>query len=141
MKIYLASPFFNSEEINHVDNVVSLLRLEGHTVFNPKENQLEQHESGSRAWRTDVFRNDLRHIDWCDAVVSIVKDNYDDTGTSFELGYAYKSGKLVYVYNPSGNTINLMLTDSLHGYFESLGEIAEYDFETAPIKPYEGNVI
>jgi nucleoside 2-deoxyribosyltransferase len=141
MRIYLASPFFNDEENKHVDEVATLLRLEGHTVFNPKENQLEQHEFGTRAWRTDVYRNDINHIKWCDAIVAILKDNYDDTGTAFEVGYAYAIGKPVYIYNPSKNTLNLMITDSLHAYFETLPEIAEYDFETAPIKPYEKEVI
>lgn len=136
MKFYLASPFFNEEELKHVNHIESMLRLEGHTVFSPREQQLPEFEFGSFEWRTNVFRNDINHIKWADAVIAILADNYDDTGTAFEVGYAYAVGKPVYVYNPTGNIINLMVTDSLHGYFETLAEVAEYDFHEAPPKPY-----
>ncbi len=136
MKFYLASPFFNEEENGYVNQLETVLRLEGHTVFSPREQQIPSLEFGSFEWRTNVFRNDINHIKWADAVIAIVKDNYDDTGTSFEVGYAYAMGKPVYLYNPTGNIINLMLTDALHAYFETIGEVAEYDFHTAPPKPY-----
>lgn len=136
MKIYLASPFFCPEELEHVEQLEKMLRELGHEVFSPREAQLPELEFGSFEWRTNVFRNDLNHIKWADIVVGIVKDNYDDTGTAWELGASYILGKPVYLYNPSGNIINLMLTDSLHGYFESVEEIKAYDFEKAPPKPY-----
>ena len=138
MKIYLASPFFNETELKHVEQIETILRLEGHTVFSPRENQLPQFELGSFEWRTNVFRNDINHIKWADCVVAIVSDNYDDTGTSFEVGYAYAMGKPIYVYNPNGeeSILNLMVTDALHGYFETLGDVATYDFQEAPAKPY-----
>lgn len=136
MKIYLAAPFFNQTELSHVEAIEKILRSQGHTVFSPRENQLPQFEFGSYEWRTNVFRNDVNHIKWCDAVVSIVGDNYDDTGTAWELGASFILGKPIYLYNPTGNIINLMLTDSLHGYFESLTSLSFYDFETAPPKPY-----
>lgn len=136
MKIYLASPFFNEEELKHVEALESTLRSLGHTVFSPREAQLPEMEFGSFEWRTNIFRNDLNHIKWADCIVGIIDDNYGDTGTAWELGAAYILGKPVYLYNPTGNIINLMLTDSLHGYFESLAEIQEYDFHNAPAKPY-----
>lgn len=113
-----------------------ILRTQGHTVFSPREEQLPEFEFGSYEWRTNVFRNDLNHIKWCDAIVAIIDDNYGDTGTAWEMGAGYILGKPVYLYNPSGNIINLMLTDSLHGYFETLVEIQQYDFDIAKPKPY-----
>ena len=136
MKIYLASPFFNEKELKHVAMLERILRTQGHTVFSPREEQLPEFEFGSYEWRTNVFRNDLNHIKWCDAIVSIIGDNYDDTGTAWEMGAGYILGKPVYLYNPTGNIINLMLTDSIHGYFESLRAIQRYDFETAKPIPY-----
>jgi nucleoside 2-deoxyribosyltransferase len=141
MKIYLASPFFNEKELKHVSEVENVLRSLGHTVFSPREHQLSDFEFGSVEWRTHVFRNDVDHIKWCDAIVAIIKDNYDDTGTAWELGFGYAIGKPIYVYNPTGKPLNLMVTDSLHAYFETIEEIKEYDFETSPIKPYLKEVI
>lgn len=135
-KVYLASPFFNEEELFHVKNAEDVLRAKGFEVFSPREAQLPEFEFGSYEWRTNVFRNDINHIKNADFVFAIIGDNYDDTGTAFEVGYAYAIGKPVYVYNPTGNIINLMITDALHGYFESLIEVIDYDFEKAPAKPY-----
>ncbi|MEX3713402.1 nucleoside 2-deoxyribosyltransferase [Cytobacillus horneckiae] len=138
-KIYLASPFFDvdgREETVHVKKAEEVLRALGHEVFSPRENQLPELEYGSFEWRTNVFRSDIKHIQWADIVFAIVGDNYDDTGTSFEAGYAFGIGKPFMVFNPTGNIINLMLTDSLHAYFEDWNEVARYDFNMLPIKPY-----
>lgn len=140
-KIYLASPFFTDKQLAYVDIAEKLLRKQGHTVFSPRENQLEGYEFGSREWRTDVFRNDIKHIHWCDYVLAILRDNYDDTGTAMEVGYAFALGKPVLVINPDDTTLNLMITDSLHAYFTSWTDLLNYDFETLPIKPYTGDVI
>jgi nucleoside 2-deoxyribosyltransferase len=141
-KIYLASPFFNDEENSYVEIAENLLRKQGHTVFSPRENQLPGVEFGSREWRTDVFRNDIKHIQWCDVVFAINKHFYDDTGTAMEIGYAYAISKPILVINPKkANTLNLMVTDALHAYFESWSEVLNYDFNTLPIKPYNKGVI
>lgn len=140
VKIYCASPFFTEEELKHVQDVENALSK--HTVFSPRKHQLEHHEFGSRAWRTDVYRNDINHIKWCDVVVAILtQGNYDDVGTAMEVGYATALGKPVVLYNPSGKTLNLMVADALHAYIEDLDELKNYDFETLPIMPYEKEVI
>lgn len=140
-KIYLASPFFDDNENHHVENMEKILRKMGHTVFSPRENQLDHLEFGSRAWRTDVFRNDINHIQWADIVFAINKGFYDDTGTAMEIGYAYALGKPILVYNPTSEKLNLMVTDSLHAYFTNFSDILNYDFNTLPIRPYNGEVI
>lgn len=139
-KIYCASPFFTEEELKHVQDVENA--LSNHIIFSPRQHQLEQHEFGSRAWRTDVYRNDVNHIKWCDVVVAILtQGNYDDVGTAMEVGYATALGKPVVVYNPSGKIQNLMVSDSLHAYIEDLDELKNYDFNTLPIIPYEKEVV
>lgn len=141
-KIYLASPFFTPEELKHVEVVETILRGKGHLVFSPREHQLEGVEFGSREWRTDVFRNDINHIKWCDFVVAIMtKGNYDDAGTSFEVGYAYALGKPVIIYNPEKNVLNLMIADSLQAYITGQHELLTYNFETMDVRPYKGSVI
>lgn len=138
-KIYLASPFFDvdgREETVHVEKAEQVLRALGHTVFSPRESQLPEFEFGSFEWRTFVFKNDMEHIKWADMIFGIIGENYDDTGTAWELGYAYAMGKPVLLFNPKGEIINLMITDSLHAYFEDWNEVESYDFDTLPSKPY-----
>jgi nucleoside 2-deoxyribosyltransferase len=140
-KIYLASPFFNATELRHVAEAEKVLRDLGHIVFSPRENQLKDLEFGSVEWRTNVFRSDINHIQWADYVFAILGDNYDDTGTAMEVGYAFALGKPILVFNPTGNVLNLMITDSLHAYFESWDEVKAYDFVNLPIKPYTKSVV
>jgi nucleoside 2-deoxyribosyltransferase len=141
-KVYLASPFFNNLELKHVKAAEQILRGKGHLVFSPRENQIEESEFGSREWRTDVFRNDINHIKWCDYVVAILtQGNYDDSGTAMEVGYAYALGKPIIVYNPEKKKLNLMISDSLHAYIEDEHDLMLYNFETMEIRPYKGEVI
>lgn len=129
-KIYLASPFFNDMEIERVDKVKEILDSKGLDVFSPKEHQNPQFEFGSKEWRKATFENDVKHIDWCDVVVAIISQgNYDDSGTAWELGYAYATNKPVVLVNLTGETINLMIADSLHALITSYDELKNYDFD------------
>lgn len=140
-KIYLASPFFNEAELERVDRVKEILDARGLEVFSPKEHQNPQFEFGSMEWRRATFKNDVDHIDWCDVVVAIISQgNYDDSGTAWELGYAYATNKPVVLVNVTGETINLMIADSLHALITSYEELKEYDFEKMPKVEYTNYV-
>ena len=136
-KVYLASPFFDDAELERVDKVKEILNSKGLEIFSPKEHQNEHLEFGSIEWRKATFENDVKHIDWCDVVVAIIcKGNYDDSGTAWELGYAYATNKPVVLVNITGETINLMIADSIHALITSYDELKEYDFEKMEKKPY-----
>ena len=136
-KIYLAAPFFNESEIARVDKVKKILRDKGLDVFVPMEHQNPQFEFGSMEWRKATFKNDVDHIDWADLVVAIIANgNYDDSGTAWELGYAYATNKPVILVNPTGETINLMIADSLHALIQSYAGLENYDFNTLERKEY-----
>ena len=136
-KIYLASPFFDDAELERVDKVKEILDSKGLEVFSPKEHQNKHLEFGSMEWRKATFENDVKHIDWCDVVVAIIcKGNYDDSGTAWELGYAYATNKPVVLVNITGETINLMIANSLHALIISYDELKEYDFDKLEKIPY-----
>lgn len=136
-KIYLASPFFNDAEVERMEKVRDILRAKGLEVFVPNEHQNPELEFGSIEWRKATFENDVKHIDWCDLVVSIISNgNYDDSGTAWELGYAYATGKPVILVNVTGETINLMIADSLHALITSYDELEAYDFGDLKRIPY-----
>lgn len=140
-KIYLASPFFNDVELERVDKVKEILDSKGLEVFSPKEHQHKDLEFGTDAWRCATFSNDVKHIDWCDCVVAIIcNGNYDDSGTAWELGYAYANGKPVILVNLTGETINLMIADSLHALVTSYEELKDYDFEELKKITYDNYV-
>ena len=136
-KIYLASPFFNSEETNKLEIVKTILRDKGLDVFVPNEHQNPQLEFGSLEWRAATFKSDVDAIDNCDVMVAVnCQGNYDDAGTMWEIGYAFAKGIPVVLFNNTGKTINLMIADSLHSLLTSYDELQEYDFDKLEKKPY-----
>ena len=136
-KIYLASPFFNDTELVRMVKVLSCLRNKGHEVFSPYENQNKHLEFGSIEWRKATFEGDVNGIEEADVVVAIVSNGcYSDSGTTWEVGYAYAKGIPVVVVNLSNKELNLMISDSLHAYISSIEELEEYNFDKMEKKPY-----
>lgn len=136
-KIYLASPFFDDTEKEILNKAKDILRGKGLEVFVPMEHQHTHLEFGTLEWRAATFKSDVDAIDEADVVVALInKGNYDDSGTAWEIGYAYAKGIDVVVVNVTGNTINLMLADSLHSVLTSYEELEAYDFDKMEKKPY-----
>ena len=120
------------EADGNMERAVDILREKGLDVFVPNEHQSPL-EFGSREWRDETFKSDVNGIDNADVVVAIISQgNYDDSGTAWEIGYAYATNKPVVLVNLTGDTINLMIADSLHSLIKSYDELMEYDFETLP---------
>ena len=69
-------------------------------------------------------------------VAVINQGNYDDSGTAWEIGYAYATNKPIIVVNVTGETINLMIADSLHALITSYEELENYDFNALQKVPY-----
>lgn len=136
-KVYLASPFFDDVEKERMGKVRDILRAKGLDVFVPLEHQHPEFEFGSREWRKATFKGDINGINEADVTVAIIsKGNYDDSGTAFECGYSYALNKPVIVVNLTGDTINLMIADSLHAILTSYEQLEEYDFDKLPVVEY-----
>lgn len=141
MKIYLASPFFNNEEKHEIDivkQVEKILKSKGLTVFSPRLNQMDHLEPGTRQWSIETFTNDKKFIDWAEVIVGVYHGNYSDSGTAWELGYAYGTNKPIIVVHV-GNDSNLMVHEGAHANI-TLSELEDYDFEKMPSSFYDGDM-
>lgn len=97
-KFYLASPFFTERQRDTVCKVANILRAAGHEVFVPMEHKIEDAWSYSpKEWAEKVFAMDLDAIRACDEVVALYYGLYSDTGTAFEIGYAYAAQMPVHI--------------------------------------------
>lgn len=141
MKVYLASPFFNEYELACVKRAEEILSARGFCVFSPRLNEVCGEDAPrDAAWSLATFCNDRRFIDWADAVVALYHGGVSDSGTAWEIGYAYASRKpvvVVHVGRDTANGSNLMVHEGCHANI-SLDELSDYDFERMPPKPYEG---
>ena len=97
MKVYLASPFFNEEELKIYNEVIDLLRSEGDlSVFVPREHTIPNAwDLPNHIWGENVFAVDYLAITQCDVVVVLNFGMYSDSGTAWECGCAFALGKQV----------------------------------------------
>jgi len=96
MKIYLASPFFNINEILMYEGAIEGLRAKGYDVYVPREHTIEgAWQMPNKTWAGYVFDEDVRAINDCDVVLVMNHGMYSDSGTAWEAGYAMAAGKRV----------------------------------------------
>lgn len=96
MKIYLASPFFNNEELKYYRIAIERLRTSGYDVFVPQEHEVEgAWEMSNEEWAERVYSMDEKAIWSCDVVIVLNFGLYSDSGTAWEAGYAKAQGKRV----------------------------------------------
>ena len=81
LKLYFAAPLFTSAERDWNAAIAAGLRAGGHEVFVPQEQ-----EPGDAP---GIFAGDVAGIDWADALVAVMDSTDPDSGTSWEVGYAY----------------------------------------------------
>lgn len=101
MKVYLASPFFKDEEIAIYNRAIEILRGQsGIDLFVPREHTIPNGwDLPNHIWGENVFAVDLLALQKSDVVVVLNYGLYSDSGTAWECGYAYATGKQVVVVN------------------------------------------
>ena len=82
MKLYFAGPLFTTPERTWNAEVTAALRAAGHEVFLPQEQEPGRDAAG-------IFATDVGGIDWADGLVAIMDGPDPDSGTSWEVGYAF----------------------------------------------------
>ena len=121
MRIYFAGPLFTTGERDFNSAVGARLRGAGHEVFLPQYQELNSYDPAR------IFRNDVDHVDWSTVVVGIMDGSDPDSGTAWEIGYAYAKGTPIILLRTDfrewgGRTgdapYNLMLTESATEHIE-----------------------
>lgn len=84
MKVYIASPFFNDEEVSRVKKMESVLESRGYDVYSPMRDGIILTPDATSEDRLNTYRDNIDHVMSADVLVVIVATK--DTGTSVELG-------------------------------------------------------
>jgi nucleoside 2-deoxyribosyltransferase len=112
MRIYFAGPLFTSAERDWNTALAAELREAGHEVFLPQEQEPGKDAAG-------IFATDVGGIDWADCLVAIMDGADPDSGTAWEVGYAFRKKPIVLVRTDmrrdaasGGSGYNPMLTES-----------------------------
>lgn len=133
MKIYLASPFFTEYQRNALYKAFSVINKHltkiGYNTewFIPMEHFIEGGEYlPNHIWGKKVFFMDKVGIDNCDIVIALDFGFSADSGTAWEIGYAFAKYKKVYCINMGDcGCRSLMLVNGCTEYFNDLQDFVE----------------
>lgn len=94
MRIYLASPIFTQVERRWNREIAEGIRrhVPGAMVVLPQDFKVSKKYNDSHHFG-QIFRMCVEEIDRCDVLVAVLDGPDADSGTCFEVGYAYAHGK------------------------------------------------
>jgi len=112
-KLFLSGPLFTVAERDFNAGLARFLEAQGFEVWLPQE---QATRGGAKA----IFQSCVNGIEWADAVVACMDGPDPDSGTAWEVGYAYAKGKPIVSYrsdfrevgDAKGVSYNLMLSEA-----------------------------
>ena len=93
--IYIAGPFFTDKERAFLKVVIESVKkfFPNEELFIPMEHFIPNGENlSNNEWAEAVFKMDVEALNKCDRVVAAYLGLRSDTGTAWEIGYAYAKG-------------------------------------------------
>ncbi len=116
-KVYLAAPLFSEAEKTFNRKISDLLASHSFLVYLPQDVGDDTH-CRDGAEHQYIFESHVRALDSTDLLVAVIDGADADSGTSWEMGYAYRRGIPVYAvrtdFRIAGHheLVNLMLEQS-----------------------------
>jgi nucleoside 2-deoxyribosyltransferase/predicted secreted protein len=116
-RVYLAAPLFSEAERAYNLSITGQLRNDFFDVYLPQEAGDDSH-TRNKDEQVRIFSENLKALEDSDLIVAIIDGADADSGTAWEMGYAYARGKPVIAlrtdFRRSGNDekVNLMLEES-----------------------------
>jgi len=123
MNVYIAAPFFNNDQLRVVKNIELELDIANIKYYSPRsEGILKDMTPEQRKERMSyLFQQNVKHLNLCSHLLAVI-DNYD-TGTVWEMGYAYAKGSEILTYTNYHHGINVMLNESIIGHCMEIWQI------------------
>lgn len=116
-RVYLAAPLFSQAECHWNLEIAAALRACAYEVYLPQETGDSDASRGADAHQM-IFQENHRALDAADLVVAVIDGADADSGTAWEMGYAYARGIPVYAIRTdfrmagASELVNLMLEQS-----------------------------
>ena len=114
MLAYIAGPLFNEKEREFLEEINSVCRAIGISTYLPSQDGGLLNQDND----DEVFQTDIEALNKADIVVASLNGVDVDSGTAFELGYAFAKGKKLFglhtdfrTFSPTSE-VNLMLLKS-----------------------------
>jgi len=127
--VYLAAPLFSEAECDFNRRLRDNIIDRGFRVFLPQEDSNNIKDVTNR--QEIIFRKNCAAIDNSDIIVTVIDGADVDSGTAWEIGYAYSKGKTILGVRTDFRTlgiegrVNLMIERSLL-LFENISELLNH---------------
>ena len=93
--IYIAGPFFTDKERVFLKTIIESVKkfFPNEELFIPMEHFIPNGDNlSNNEWAEAVFKMDVEALNKCNHVVAAYLGLRSDTGTAWEIGYAYAKG-------------------------------------------------
>lgn len=114
MLAYIAGPLFNEKEREFLEDINGLCRAIGMSTYLPSQDGGLLNQDNDN----EVFQMDIKALNKANIVIASLNGTDVDSGTSFELGYAFAKGKKLFglhtdfrTFSPTSE-VNLMILKS-----------------------------
>lgn len=121
--VYLASPFFNKEQVAQLEIVEDMCATKEIVANSPRKFMVLPPRA-SLVDRQKVFDENVLCIHRSDIVLACI--DWNDTGTIWEMGYAFAIKKPVVAYTFGQTKVNVMLACSTKGVLTTQKQIEKF---------------
>ena len=123
LSIYLAGPFFTPEQVVRLASIEALCSEFGILCYSPRKFKVLKPDA-SEYDKTSVFKDNIDSIKSATVVLACI--DVKDTGTIWEMGYAFGTGIPVVTFTLTGQKMNVMLANSCVGFLESFEDVKRF---------------
>ncbi len=121
--IYIASPFFNSEELSFVKDIERALSRVGYEYFSPRADGILKDMTAKQKQESKaaIYASNVKNLKACSTMVAVIDGR--DTGTTWEMGYAAALHRRVISISNKGYGVNVMLAESVIAHVRCIDEM------------------
>ena len=125
IKCYIAGPFFRKGERERLEKLREFFKsdefFDKYEFFFPMDHKIPGGESMPNGeWAWNVFEMDVKELATSKLVIAIYDTHYSDTGTAWELGFAYANHIPVLLLctnlNADNSILPLIAADKIYQY-------------------------
>lgn len=112
MKVYIAAPFFNPQQLEVVQKIERQLDREYIKYYTPRVEGIlkDMNPEAQRKSKSVIYNTNTAMMDACTHMIACIDDR--DTGTIFEVGYFAGVQKDIVLYVNDTSKISVMLAEA-----------------------------
>jgi len=122
-KCYIASPFFNKEQLDTVTEIEKALDNSGINYFSPRSEGvlIEMTDEERENKFKNIYNSNILHMEECNTMIAVIDDW--DTGVCVEIGYYIKSAKAIFTYSANNYGLNVMVRQGVTSHNTKINNI------------------